>query len=146
MGLPGMFAECAEAYYVNTSIFRDIFRNYNHKFNDHYSCLQQNVPYSDFFRLSSVQVYHRSLSLHDFMSQLAPTHWPVGNRTGYCYAPSTLGDKNEEDCEMKYGNPFGPFWDEFSVEFDASEFTRMTYRINQESILNRWIERCGWYY
>lgn len=74
------------------------------------------------------------------MTQLAPTHWPPGNRTGYCYGPSTLGG-NKQSCEMKFGNPFGPFWDEFSVEFDRSQFTQMAYRITIETVLHRWQER-----
>ena len=76
------------------------------------------------------------------MEQLAPEKWPPGNRTGYCYKPSDFNkEANRESCEMKYGNPFGPFWDEFNVEFDKSEFTRLTYSVEVESIYKTWMER-----
>ena len=101
---------------------------------------QQNVPYSDFFELEPLQEYHRTLPLHEFMRQLAPTHWPPGNRTGYCYGPSSFSE-DKETCDMKYGNPFGPFWDEFDVEFDSSVFTKMSYGIDHDIIVKRWQER-----
>ena len=47
--------------------------------------LQANVPYSEWFEVKAVQNYHKSLSLEDFMTQLASLHWPVGQRAGYCY-------------------------------------------------------------
>ncbi len=74
------------------------------------------------------------------MEQLAPSHWPPGNRTGYCYAPSSRVT-DREDCDMKYGNPFGPFWNVFSVDFNRSEFTRMSYTINKDVLLERWKNR-----
>lgn len=40
--------------------------------------------------------------------------WAKGKRIGYCYR--AIDDDN--DCKMKSGNPFGPFWDELGVEFD----------------------------
>lgn len=101
---------------------------------------QQNVPFSDFFELEPVRAYHRILPLHDFMAEFAPTYWPPGNRTGYCYGPSPHSD-HQEDCSMKQGNPFGPFWDEFSVEFDNSVFTRLSYQIAHSSILKMWHEK-----
>lgn len=48
----------------------------------------------------------------DFMKDLAPSHWPPGNRTGVCYG------KPGRECQMKEGNPFGPFWDGLGVDFD----------------------------
>ena len=77
------------------------------------------------------------------MEQLAPEKWPPGNRTGYCYKPSSFNKKPDdtiESCEMKYGNPFGPFWNEFNVEFDKSEFTHLTYMVELDSIYKLWIE------
>jgi peptide-O-fucosyltransferase len=98
------------------------------------------VPFSDVFELDPVREYHRIIPLHDFMAQLAPTYWPPGNRTGFCYGP-IRGYEDMVDCQMKHGNPFGPFWDEFSVEFDRSEFTFTSYQVQHKSILDSWIEK-----
>lgn len=51
------------------------------------------------------------------MIDLAPTVWPKGKRVSFCY---TSRDGNS--CAAKEGNPFGPFWDKFDVDFDSSEF------------------------
>ena len=103
---------------------------------------QHNVPFTDWFELEPVQSYHKSLPLEDFMEQLAPKKWPPGNRTGYCYRPSTFNkDSDVESCEMKYGNPFGPFWDEFNIDFDNSEFTRLTYSIEMEFVYKQWMDK-----
>lgn len=112
-----------------------------------YVCAQQNVPFSDFFELEPLQEYHRVIPLHDFMTELAPSHWPPGDRTGYCHSPTSLStSEGREDCDMKLGNPFGPFWDEFSVEFDRSEFTRLAYRIDYSTILEKWQEKYVYIY
>ena len=76
------------------------------------------------------------------MEQLAPERWPPGNRTGYCYKPSDFNkESNVQSCEMKYGNPFGPFWNEFNVEFDRSEFTGLTYSVEVPSVYKMWMDR-----
>ena len=97
---------------------------------------QKNVPFTDYFELEPVQSYYKSLPLEDFMEQLAPDHWPPSKRTGYCYRPA--GMLKENDCEMKYGNPFGPFWNEFDVEFIDSNFTRLSYDVYFEQIRKLW--------
>ena len=47
----------------------------------------------------------------------------------------------DNDCEMKYGNPFGPFWNEFDVEFVDSNFTRLSYDVYIEQIRTLWETR-----
>ena len=59
---------------------------YKHQFAHwHWYCLQANVPYSEWFDIEAVQKYHKALPLEEFMTKLAPQHWPEGRRTGYCY-------------------------------------------------------------
>ena len=99
---------------------------------------QRNVPFTEWFQLAPVQSYHKSLPLEDFLSQLAPEKWPPGNRTGYCYRAL---DPSSNDCEMKSGNPFGPFWDELGVDFDFSEFTGLGYDVNYDFVLKQWQTR-----
>jgi peptide-O-fucosyltransferase len=76
------------------------------------------VPFKDWFQVTPLKEYHRVITMEDFMDKLASIIWPPGNRYGFCYG--TPG----KQCQMKHGNPFGPFWDHFNVEFDKS----MTYQ------------------
>ena len=39
--------------------------------------------------------------------------------TVFCYGPRGGEGKS---CSAKDGNPFGPFWDTFNIDFDNSEF------------------------
>lgn len=59
-------------------------------------------------------MYHKSLPLEVFL-KLFGKKWPVGERTGYCYRSHK---PDVTDCEMKVGNPFGPFWNELGIDFD----------------------------
>lgn len=76
--------------------------------------------------------------MEDFLSQLAPQKWPPGRRTGYCYSPT---NPESHDCEMKNGNPFGPFWTDLGVNFDSSEFSQLGYDVDDPSTLKIWQER-----
>ena len=75
---------------------------------------QRNVPFSEWFKVEAVQEYHKSLPLEDFLLAFGKERWPAEKRIGYCYSPRK---QSEEGCEMKKGNPFGPFWDDLGVDF-----------------------------
>ena len=87
--------------------------------------------------MEAVQKYHKSLPLEDFLAEFGADRWPPGNRTGYCYRAR----EGQVGCEMKQGNPFGPFWDELGVNFDSSEFTYLTYSTQNKVLLQQWMER-----
>lgn len=58
-----------------------------------------------------------------FMEHLADKVWPHDERRSFCYMErKSLSGSTAKDCHAKEGNPFGPFWDEFQIDFVGSEF------------------------
>ncbi|XP_077863753.1 GDP-fucose protein O-fucosyltransferase 1-like [Saccoglossus kowalevskii] len=74
----------------------------------------KNVPYSDFFKFEELEKSQKVILMEDFIEYLAPKYWSPGKRHGYCWLPPN----SDSQCKMKEGNPFGPFWDAFDVDFD----------------------------
>lgn len=68
-------------------------------------------------RLTSHRVvnqYHRAMTLESFMKTTAAVAWPEHQRHMYCYH---FDQTKPVNCRTKQGNPFGPFWDAFHVNF-----------------------------
>eukprot|EP00730_Choanoeca_flexa_P002022 TRINITY_DN10879_c0_g1_i1.p1 TRINITY_DN10879_c0_g1~~TRINITY_DN10879_c0_g1_i1.p1 ORF type:complete len:369 (+),score=61.15 TRINITY_DN10879_c0_g1_i1:20-1126(+) len=71
-------------------------------------------PYDFNFDVPALSEYHRVITMEDFMNTIAFEIWPEDQRYMYCY---NFKPGQEIDCHTKQGNPFGPFWDEFGVDF-----------------------------
>ncbi|XP_065310183.1 GDP-fucose protein O-fucosyltransferase 1 isoform X2 [Dermacentor albipictus] len=96
------------------------------------------VPFDTYFKVEPLTKYHRVIIMERFMKDLAPSIWPPGNRTVFCYQVRALG----QGCQAKEGNPFGPFWDTFGVEFDKSEFYMpLQYDIHHHDMARKWKEK-----
>ncbi|XP_022783767.1 GDP-fucose protein O-fucosyltransferase 1-like [Stylophora pistillata] len=92
------------------------------------------VPFDDWFLVKPLEAYHSVITMENFMKDIAPTIWPPGRRIGFCYSFQDV-----QKCDMKQGNPFGPFWDHFHIDFDDyQEHSGLLWDTEQE-----WA-RVGW--
>lgn len=81
------------------------------------------VSFDRYFQVEPLRKFHRVITMHDFMADIADAVWPLDQRYSFCYMErKSLTGATKKDCHAKEGNPFGPFWDEFHVEFVGSEF------------------------
>ncbi|KAF8770068.1 GDP-fucose protein O-fucosyltransferase 1 like protein [Argiope bruennichi] len=76
------------------------------------------IPFDTYFKVEPLQQYHRVITMEYFMQNIAPIIWPKGKRKVFCY----MARGGSDHCNAKDGNPFGPFWDTFDVNFDESVF------------------------
>jgi len=94
------------------------------------------VPFDDWFLVKPLQAYHNVITMEKFMKDIAPTVWPPGQRIGFCYS------MDKQKCRMKEGNPFGPFWDHFNINFDDyREHAGLLWDTEQEWAKKGWNKR-----
>ena len=74
------------------------------------------------------------------MNNLAQSVWPKDRRTSFCY--SFRQGEQKASCNAKHGNPFGPFWDTFNVDFEYSEdYGPLHYDVHHTAIAKEWNEK-----
>ncbi|XP_023309654.2 GDP-fucose protein O-fucosyltransferase 1 [Lucilia cuprina] len=103
------------------------------------------VPFNNYFSVEALKNYHRVILMEDFMKHLAPKLWPVEKRVSFCYMErKSLQNKGNTipGCHAKEGNPFGPFWDTFAIDFSSSEFYGpLHFDVHHSNMPERWNER-----
>ncbi|KAJ1519866.1 hypothetical protein ONE63_004108 [Megalurothrips usitatus] len=102
------------------------------------------VPFDTYFNVKALQEFHRVITMEMFMKDIAPLIWPPEKRISFCYTARGNGenDEVEKSCSAKEGNPFGPFWDTFNIDFVGSEFYGpLHYDIHHSDMAAHWEER-----
>ncbi|KAK3715939.1 hypothetical protein QZH41_016506, partial [Actinostola sp. cb2023] len=95
------------------------------------------IPFDSWFQVEPLQDYHRVITMEKFMKDSAPTVWPPGKRIGFCYT-----FRGEKGCAMKEGNPFGPFWNHFNIDFDDyREHSGLLWDSHNVWVRDEWNER-----
>lgn len=93
------------------------------------------VPFDTYFKVEPLKVYHKVITMEVFMKTIAPIEWPKDQRISFCYM--SRGDSG--NCNAKDGNPFGPFWDTFNIDFVGSEFYGpLHYDTYHQDIAKKW--------
>ena len=89
--------------------------------------LKIQVPFEKYFQIDPLKEYTKVITMDEFMKHIVPKVWPKGKRTVLCF--SFRG--KEKSCQAKEGNPFGPYWDRFGIDFDRSEiFKPLSYDLS----------------
>lgn len=101
------------------------------------------VPFDKYFKVEALKVFHRVITMEQFMKHLATDLWPPASRTAFCYMErQSLSGNMERSCNAKEGNPFGPFWDEFNIDFVNSEyFGPLNYDVFHQNMDEQWQQK-----
>ncbi|XP_055384488.1 GDP-fucose protein O-fucosyltransferase 1 [Condylostylus longicornis] len=102
------------------------------------------VPYDKYFKVEKLLEYHRVILMHDFMEHIAPQIWPPEKRISFCYLErQSLNKENtKKDCYAKDGNPFGPFWDTYNIDFVKSEFFGpLHFDVHHSDVAAKWSQK-----
>ncbi|KAG8222957.1 hypothetical protein J437_LFUL000252 [Ladona fulva] len=98
------------------------------------------VPFNKYFNVKPLLEYHRVILMDDFMKNLAKSVWPKNKRISFCYV--ARDGKESKGCNAKEGNPFGPFWDTFGIDFVGSEFYGpLHYDVHHSKVAKEWEKR-----
>ncbi|XP_063376236.1 GDP-fucose protein O-fucosyltransferase 1 [Cydia fagiglandana] len=98
------------------------------------------VPFDTYFKPEALAQYHKVIKMEHFMSEIAPTLWPSEKRVAFCYTQRQ--GEQDNSCNAKSGNPFGPFWDTFNIDFAASEFYGpLNYDSTNAAMIEKWQQK-----
>ena len=75
-----------------------------------------------------------------FADGIATKVWPKGKRTAMCF--TYRGSEKSETCMAKEGNPYGPYWNKFKVNFDKDlKFAPLSYDMENEANREAWVKK-----
>ncbi|CAF1320912.1 unnamed protein product [Adineta steineri] len=86
------------------------------------SITSDQIPFDRYFQVEPLQTYLKVILMKDFMKHLADKVWPKGKRYVFCYSAQINEESPKQSCHAKDGNPFGPFWSHFNIDFDQDIF------------------------
>ncbi|CAF0845341.1 unnamed protein product [Adineta ricciae] len=92
-----------------------------------YSATSTQIPFDRYFQVEPLRAYTKVILMKDFMVHLAEKIWPKGKRYVFCYTAQMNENNEMKGCRAKDGNPFGPFWSHFNIEFDKDVFYEPLY-------------------
>lgn len=101
------------------------------------------VPFDAYFNIESIKQFHRVITMEIFMNEIAQEIWPSEQRKAFCYMErKSLSGNLAKSCNAKEGNPFGPFWNEFQIDFIDSEFFGpLNYDVYHSNMANSWNDK-----
>ncbi|KAI6232359.1 GDP-fucose protein O-fucosyltransferase 1 [Aphelenchoides besseyi] len=105
------------------------------------STVANTVSFKNVFDVEPILEFHRVVTMEEFMKTLANKIWPEKERKVFCWAPreSYKTENNEQSCHAKEGNPYGPFWNHFSVDFvDDLYFGHIGYDVSDPQVVRHW--------
>lgn len=98
------------------------------------------MPFKTYFNVENLALTHNVVTMEHFMMNIAPSLWPNSKRISFCYTQRMGEEKNS--CNAKSGNPFGPFWGTFNIDFIDSEFYGpLNYDVYNKDMMNKWKQK-----
>lgn len=98
------------------------------------------VPFKTYFNVENLALTHNVVTMEHFMTNIAPSVWPNSRRISFCYT-QRMGEE-KSSCNAKSGNPFGPFWDTFNIDFVDSEFYGpLNYDVYNKEMMDKWKQK-----
>lgn len=97
------------------------------------------IEFEKYFKIAPIQKRQKAITMDSFMSDIASSIWPKGKRTVFCF--TYRGGEDSESCHAKEGNPFGPYWNKFKINFEKNiKFAPLSYDMDNEDNKAKWLE------
>ncbi len=97
------------------------------------------IPFEKYFQVEAITNFTKAITMDKFFNEgIANKIWPKGKRTVLCF--TYRGDT--QSCGAKEGNPYGPYWNKFKVNFDKDlKFAPLSYDMENEENRNEWLRK-----